>query len=593
MEKANHVPSRLPRTPLRFALHVSRTHKCWAICAICAVFVGASLGQALAVLLKFVIDAATKAVETGFEDVSTLWMFTLLFPLVYFVEENIWRVSGFCGMRWITGTRSTVNRVLFSYLTKHSSAYFNDRFAGALTNKISNAVRGTGEILSTILWEFFPLLLGFFVSFVIALVSDWRLGLILGGWIIIFLTINIFLVRKKHPYAYAVAEQASVLKGKMVDTTSNILAVQQSATHRYERAYVDRYIESFRNADLKNWWFSEWILLTNGALITLFTAGMFAMSIFLLTHGLITVGTVVMIITIVLNIDRDLFFIGHKMTYFMDNYSQILEGLEELLIPHDIVDKPGAKNLVVKNGEVKFKDVQFCYGEKPIFDQLSLTIHPDEKIGLVGLSGAGKSTLVNVLLRQYELNGGAVSIDDQDIRDVTRKSLRKAISMVPQDVSLFHRSLWENIRYGRLDATHREVVRAAKLAQAHDFIDELPEGYDTFVGERGVKLSGGQRQRVAIARALLKNAPILVLDEATSSLDSENEEAIQLALSELMRGKTVLAIAHRLSTLKAMDRLLVLDKGKIVEDGTHEELLEGDGIYSRLWKGQVSGFIQE
>lgn len=592
MESSTYVPHRLPRSPFKFAWFVTCVHKRWAAGAITAVIVGESLDQTLVVLLKLVIDAAGSAAETGFQDMSNMWLFGLLFPLTYLLNENTWRVSGFCGMRWITGSRATVHRVLFCYLTEHSSAYFNERFAGALTNKISNASRGTGDILSSFLWEFLPLLMGFVLSFVIAAISDWRLGLILGAWIILFLAINVVLVLRKHPYAYAVAETASTLKGKMVDTTSNISAVHQSGTHEFERSYVDRYIEAYRNADLKNWWLSEWILFINGLLITLFIAAMFSMSLILFSRGVITLGTVVMIVTIVLNIVRGLFFIGHKMTDFVDNYGQVREGLQELLLPHDIVDHPGASDLSVAQGEVEFRDVHFSYGHKTIFDHLSLSIKAGEKVGLVGISGAGKTTLVNILLRQYELDEGVVCIDGQDIRKVTRRSLREAVAMVPQDVSLFHRTIWENIRYGRLGATDEDVVKSAKLAQANDFILELPDAYDTFVGERGIKLSGGQRQRIAIARAFLKNAPILVLDEATSSLDSESEGAVQSALSELMHGKTVLAIAHRLSTLQAMDRLIVLDGGKIVEDGSHTELLEREGIYSRLWHGQVSGFIQ-
>ena len=593
MEHSALFSHRLPCSPFKFAWFVSRVHGGWAAGAIIAVLAGESLDQALVVLLKLVIDAATTAAETGFRDTGAMWLFGILFPVTYLLNENMWRVSGFCGMRWITGVRATVYRVLFSYLTEHSSAYFNERFAGALTNKISNASRGTGDILSSFLWEFLPLLVGFALSFVIAAVADWRLGVFLGGWIILFLLINVFLVLRKHPYSYAVAESASILKGKMVDTTANISAVHQSGTHEFERSYVDSYIEAFRSADLKNWWLSEWILFTNGVLIALFIAGMFLVALFLLSRGAITIGTVVMIVTIVLNIVRGLFFIGHKMTDFMDNYGQVREGLQELLIPHDIVDEPGASQLSVERGEVEFRDVHFSYGHKTVFDHLSLTIRAGEKVGLVGISGAGKTTLVNILLRQYELDEGGVSIDGQNIRQVTRESLRKAVAMVPQDVSLFHRTIWENIRYGRLEATDEEVVHAAKLAQANDFILELPGAYDTYVGERGIKLSGGQRQRIAIARAFLKNAPILVLDEATSSLDSESEEAIQHALAELMLGKTVLAIAHRLSTLQAMDRLIVLDGGRIVEDGSHAALLKQNGIYARLWHGQVSGFIQE
>jgi ABC-type multidrug transport system fused ATPase/permease subunit len=275
-------------------------------------------------------------------------------------------------------------------------------------------------------------------------------------------------------------------------------------------------------------------------------------------------------------------------------YGQVNEGLEELLEPHEIVDKPDAKALSVRDAGIEFKSVDFAYRGKRVFrGDFDLRIAGGEKVGLVGHSGAGKSTLVSLLLRRFELNGGSISIDGQCVSDITLGSLRKSVAFVPQSTSLFHRSIIENIRYGRLDASDEDVVRAAELAQADCFIRELPHGYDTKVGERGVMLSGGQRQRISVARAVLRGAPILLLDEATSALDSVSEAAIQKALVGLMRGKTVIAIAHRLSTLRAMDRLVIIEDGRIVEDGTHEELVDQRGVYASLWNSQVSGFIPD
>lgn len=572
---------------------VSREHQWWAIGAITAVVLGEGLGGLLTLELKFLVDAATLAVQNGFEDTSMMWFWGMAYPITFFLDESIWRCSGFCGMQWITGIRATVSRRLFAYLTGHSSTYFNERFAGAITNKISNAASGTGDMISTALWEFLSLIVGFLWSFVLAFWADARLGLILGGWVLLFLAINTYLVLRKQHHAYAVAEQASILKGKMVDVTSNISAVHQYGHHLYEREYLDDFIGKYRSADMYNWWLSEWILFTNGALIALFIAGMFGTALSLLERGSITIGTVVMITTIVIGIMRSLFFIGHKMTDFMDKYGQISEGLEELLQPHQITDVSGAKTLVVHEGKIMFDSIGFNYGRNAVFTGLTLVIPAGQKVGLVGLSGAGKTTLTALLLRQYDVQEGSILIDDQDIRRVKRVSLLENIAMVPQDVTLFHRTIRDNIAYGKLGALDCEIESAAKLAQAHEFIESLPGGYGTFVGERGVKLSGGQRQRIAIARAILKNAQILVLDEATSSLDSESESAIQQALKELMKGKTVLAIAHRLSTLQAMDRLIVLENGGIREDGTHDQLLDRDGTYAKLWRSQVSGFIQE
>ncbi len=321
---------------------------------------------------------------------------------------------------------------------------------------------------------------------------------------------------------------------------------------------------------------------------------MFAFGMYLIEAGEISVGSLVMVIMIVLALEQRMFFLGQNMTQAVSFYGQVNEGLRELLEPHEIVDRPNAKPLVVKNAEIEFKSIDFAYRGKRVFrGDFDLKIAGGEKVGLVGHSGAGKSTLVSLLLRRFELAAGSISIDGQSVSAITLDSLRKSVAFVPQSTSLFHRSIIENIRYGRLDASDDDVVMAAKLAQADSFIRELPEGYDTKVGERGVMLSGGQRQRISVARAVLRNAPILLLDEATSALDSVSETAIQQALVGLMRGKTVIAIAHRLSTLRAMDRLVIVENGRIVEDGNHAELIALGGVYASLWNSQVSGFIPD
>jgi ABC-type multidrug transport system fused ATPase/permease subunit len=297
---------------------------------------------------------------------------------------------------------------------------------------------------------------------------------------------------------------------------------------------------------------------------------------------------------VVIALEQRMFFLGQNLTQAVSWHGQVSEGLEELLLPHEIRDRPGASPLVVSRGAIAFRALSFSHRDARVFGgDFDLEVAGGEKVGLVGHSGAGKSTLVSLLLRQYDLAGGEIAIDGQAVAEVTLESLRRAIALVPQTTSLFHRSIRENIRYGRLGASDAEVEEAARLAEADGFVRGLPRGYDTMVGERGVKLSGGQRQRIAIARALLRNAPILLLDEATSALDSESEAAIQRALVGLMRDKTVIAIAHRLSTLRAMDRLVVLEQGRIVEDGSHEELVRRGGVYASLWNSQVSGFIPD
>jgi ATP-binding cassette subfamily B protein len=319
---------------------------------------------------------------------------------------------------------------------------------------------------------------------------------------------------------------------------------------------------------------------------------MIAITISVMKNSEETIGSLVLVVSMVVDLARSLFFIGHKMTDAIDDYSQIEEGLNELIVPYDITDSPNAKTLKTTKGHLTFRDVSFNFGKTKVFDNFNLEIKAGEKVGIVGVSGAGKTTLTDLLLRNHDTKSGNITIDKHDIRDITRKSLRNKIAFVPQDVSLFHRTILENIRYGDLKATDKQVVEAAKKAQANEFIETFPKKYETFVGERGVKLSGGQRQRIAIARAFLKSAPILVLDEATSALDSESELLVQAALAKLMRGKSVIAIAHRLSTLRIMDRIVVLEKGKIVESGTHESLMHKKGVYSKLWNHQIEGFIE-
>lgn len=342
-----------------------------------------------------------------------------------------------------------------------------------------------------------------------------------------------------------------------------------------------------------SWGRTEYMLFVNGFILFLFGSAMFYILVERWSVGGVTTGEFVLVASLIAQMSGTLIFIGRAFNSTSRTIGEIKEGFDELLVPFEITDAHDALPLAVRKGEIAWENVTFKYDSNTVFDQFNLTITPGQRVGLVGSSGAGKTTFVSLLLRQHELTGGAITIDGQNIAEVTQDSLRQAIAVVPQEPALFHRTIKENIAYGKPDATEEEIIEVAKKAQAHDFISALPEGYTTLVGERGVKLSGGQKQRVAIARAMLKDAPILVLDEATSALDSESEVAIQKALHTLMAGKTVIAIAHRLSTLREMDRIIVLEAGKIIEDGTHETLKEYGGTYQRLWDHQAGGFLVE
>jgi ATP-binding cassette, subfamily B, bacterial len=586
---------RIPKNPIKYMWYIAKKSRKWAVLAMLAVTCAELMEGAFLLILRELTDAATYAIEQDFTPatMNSLWLWVIALPVGFFVIESTWRMSGFSGMRLITQSEAHSTRSLFKYLIDHSRAYFNTKFAGSLVNKIGHATRGIDSMFSSILWNFYPLFLGLLIDIVIVVSIDYRLGLMLSSWIIVFLGFNYIMVRRKQHLSYANAKTNSEMKGKMVDTIGNIAAVHANASHSFERKYVDRYIQNRQESHLKSWVASEWILFMNGLLLAVFIFGMIGITIYLVKNEMASLGSLVLVISMTLSLTHSLFFIGHKMTDTIDDYSQIDEGLSELLVPYEVEDKDNAKRLGKVKGHINFKKVFFKFDNTVIFDDFSLKIEAGQKVGIVGVSGSGKTTLANLLLRNHDVKKGAIELDKHDIRDITRESLRGQIAFVPQDVSLFHRPIMDNIRYGNAEVSDEEVMEAAKKAQAHEFIKTFPEGYETYVGERGVKLSGGQRQRVAIARAFLKGSPILLLDEATSALDSESEVLVQSALAQLMQGKTVIAIAHRLSTLRVMDRIVVMAKGKIVEDGNHDSLLKkSGGVYAGLWNHQVEGFIE-
>ena len=578
----------IPKNPISFGIFASKPHKVWAIGALASVVVATSFDKISVLVLRNLTDSiAAQPVAFG-----KVWFWAVSFPVLYLLAHSLWRSSGFTGMRWFMGLRSTAYQALYQYLSLHSKDYFNSRFAGALTNKISNAVDGTEELFEKILWRFLQLFIGLILYAVIASISSWILGLIIVVWSIAFLSANAWFASKLRPYAYRSAQSVSTLKGRIVDSLSNISLVHEYAYIAGERGYIKRFVKKQHDAGLAAWRISEWVLVVNGILIFIFMMLMIASSIYLFQKQQVSIGIVVMVIAIVGDLTGQLFFIGQEIKDSSKLYGQINEGLDEILQEHIIVDASEAAELKVTKGLISFKSVNFEYENTRVFKDFSIEIPPGQKIGFVGRSGAGKTTFASLLLRHFDVQGGSIKIDGQDIRKVTLESLRRSIAFVPQDTSLFHRTIKENISYSNPRASDTEIMTAAKQAQAHEFLAKLPSGYETLVGERGVKLSGGQRQRVAIARAFLKNAPILVLDEATSSLDSESEQAIQEALVKLMQGKTVIAIAHRLSTLKRMDRIVIIDDGKIVEDGRPKVLLrKKDGLFKNMWDHQVKGFI--
>ena len=577
----------IPKNPWGFFLYVSLQHKFWAISAILAVVVAATSSVSTNYIFKLIIDAIEQA------DMNKAMFWGLTFPVAMFFVQVFYRLSGYCGAYWTNKSIKTANDTLVGYLLKHSHNFYINRFAGSISSKVGNVHNAFSDIVPDFLWGFLSSVITLIVTLLyIFQVNNVAAGLFLFLLIILFF-LNKKLAPKKAQLSKESAEARTLLTGKIVDVFANAATVRQYVQNKSEYANIQTLTTNKFKAGIKSWLYSEKLVLLNSVVLVLFSIAIFWLLVTRWSQGEITAGDFILVMSLIFNITGSLLFIGRAFNDMSRVAGEMKEGLDDILLPHDIVDVPHAKSLKANSGEILWDKVNFSFDMNQVFKDFTLTIPAEQRIGLVGSSGAGKTTFVSLMLRQHELSGGKIMIDGQDISQVKQDSLRGAIALVPQEPSLFHRTIRENIAYAKPNASLAEVILAAKKAQAHEFIAKLPLGYETIVGERGIKLSGGQKQRVAIARAILKNAPILILDEATSALDSESEHEIQKALHLLMAGKTVIAIAHRLSTLREMDRIIVLENGKIIEDGSHEALLASGGHYASLWSHQAGGFIVE
>ena len=512
---------------------------------------------------------------------------TLLIALQTILKHQTLAINFPLRMRW------NFHRLMLG----QSLAFYSDDFAGRITTKVMQTALAVREMIFTSTEVVIGIGVYFITILALAGSFDGRLMLPFLGWAVCYLLGIWYFVPRLGRIGKAQADARSLMTGRITDAYTNISTVKLfSHTHR-EAGFAQEAMQEFRTTGYRQMRLVSSFEVVNHAMVVALILACCGLALLLWTRGDIGIGAVAAVTAMSLRISGMSHWIMWEMTSLFENIGTIQDGINTLSKPRQVVDQPGAARLEVSRGEVRFEHVDFGYGgDRKVIDDFSITVKPGEKIGLIGRSGAGKSTLVNLLLRFYDLDAGRILIDGHDIAHVTQDSLRRHIGMVTQDTSLLHRSVRDNISYGRPGATEQEMVLAARRAEADGFIADLSDlhgrrGYDAHVGERGVKLSGGQRQRIAIARVMLKDAPILLLDEATSALDSEVEAAIQASLDTLMQGKTVIAIAHRLSTIAAMDRLVVLDEGRIVEEGDHRKLLARGGLYARLWSHQSGGFL--
>ncbi|MFA5532583.1 MAG: ABC transporter ATP-binding protein [Candidatus Shapirobacteria bacterium] len=526
--------------------------------------------------------------------VKGLLYILLVVGILKFLEWIFRRISAFSLNYFEARLIAELSKKCFSYIHQHSFNFFSNNFTGSIVKKVKSFVRSFEVLADQLFWELLPAFITMsIITFILARVNLF-LGLGMLIWIVIFLAINWIFTKYKLKYDIQRSEAETATSSFLADTVTNNTNVKLFNGYDNENQGYSNLTENLYRLRKFTWDMSAKFYGLQSFLLLALEIGIFVFAINLWNKGKLTIGDFVLIQSYILVVIYMVWDFGRIIMRIYENLAEAEEMTVIFNTPHEVIDILGAKDLEVNFGKIKFDKVNFSYnGNEKVIDDFSLEIKAKETVALVGSSGAGKTTLAKLILRMHDIQKGKILVDGQDISKVTQRSLRENISLVPQDPILFHRSLMENIRYGKPDATNEEVIEAAKLAHCDEFINKLKLGYDTFVGERGIKLSGGERQRVAIARAILRNAPILIMDEATSSLDSESEKFIQDSIDELLKDKTVIVVAHRLSTIKKVDRIIVIDNKTIVEDGSHSRLIKlTAGIYNKLWNIQVGGFIK-
>ncbi|GLK69242.1 ABC transporter ATP-binding protein [Hansschlegelia plantiphila] len=535
--------------------------------------------------MKLLVDAMEKPPAHN----TAVWFALFFFVGLFALEAALWRVSGWLGCRTSVGVGVDIRLDLLNYVTGHPMRYFQDQRAGSLGHRITATAGDFSAMINKLTWNVAPPVVNFLGALLIFFTINIWMALALAVFAVaITVGLVMYSVNGRHLHR-AYAEQAGHVGGELIDVLTNIWAVKAFAAGARERTRLRYTFDTEARAQRKSWMFSEKARVLHDVLLWMMAGSMLVWALMLWTAGQVSAGDVVVVSTLVFRIlhgSRDL---AVALVEIEQHVNYLGETLRVVGVPHEVVDAENARPFQRKGGAVRFENVSFGYApDKPILKNFSLDIKAGQKVGVVGPSGAGKSTIIHLVQRLHDVQSGRVLIDGQDAGELTQESLRFAIAVVPQEISLFHRTVMENIRFGRPEASDDEVREAAAAAHCQ-FIDDLPYGYQTLVGDRGAKLSGGQRQRVGIARAILKNAPIVVLDEATSALDTESEIEVQRALDRLTKDRTVIAVAHRLSTLSSFDRIVVLMDGAVAEDGSIEELLDRQGLFARMSRLQVRG----
>ncbi|RWO68689.1 MAG: ABC transporter ATP-binding protein [Mesorhizobium sp.] len=592
-------PVEPPKTLVAFCLHYTRG--AWPYILFDAVLVTAI---AIAEVWMFgflgrIVDWLSGQNRETFLQTEAWKLAGMAFIVLFALPGTVW-LHSFLNQQTLMGNYPMrIRWQVHRYLLKQSMSFYQDEFAGRIATKLMQTALAVRECVIKVIDVLNYVIVYFLGMLLIVGSADWRLAAPLGFWLVGYILLLRFFIPRLGKVGKEQANARSIMTGRVVDSYSNIQTVKLFSHARREASFAKDGMSGFLETVYRS---MRLVTVLFGSLYILNALLLFsvtAMALWLWLGQAVTIGAVAVVIGLVLRMWGMSQWIMWEMSGLFENIGTVQDGIASISLPRLVEDRPDAKEISVSRGEIRFEDIRFHYGkQKGVIEGLSLAVKPGEKVGIVGRSGAGKSTLVNLLLRFYDLEAGQILIDGQEIAGVKQDSLRAQIGMVTQDTSLLHRSVRENILYGRPDATDEMLVEAARRAEALDFISGLSDaggrkGFDAHVGDRGVKLSGGQRQRIAIARVMLKDAPILILDEATSALDSEAEAAIQENLYKLMQGKTVIAIAHRLSTIAAMDRLVVMDKGRVIEEGWHEELVARGGLYAQLWQRQSGGFLLE